>query len=369
MRCLLCGSCAANCPSGVKVLEIFIKARAILTQFIGLSPAKKAILRIMLAHPYTFDMLMELLLRIQKLFTKPASELLGTSCARFVSPLIHDRHFKPLAPVPFHRIVPALNSYPGKSRLKVAFFVGCLTDKIFPQVAEAVIEVLNYHEVGIFMPNGQACCGAPAVSSGDTVTFGRIVQHNLERLDIVEFDYLVTACATCTFMIKKIWPAMIKNQSAGIMSGVEALAKKTLDINQFLVSKVGLKNENYHTNEKKIVTYHDPCHLSKSLRVSTEPRALIKANSKYLLREMPESNWCCGLGGSFNLQYYDLSAKIGKRKRDNIKSTGCSVVATGCPACMIQIADMLSKSGDSIVIKHPVMIYAESLKNNTSNSN
>jgi len=67
------------------------------------------------------------------------------------------------------------------------------------------------------------------------------------------------------------------------------------------------------------------------------------------------------------LQYYDLSAKIGKRKRDNIKSTGCSVVATGCPACMIQIADMLSKSGDPIVVKHPVMIYAESLKNNTSN--
>ncbi|MDL1968544.1 MAG: (Fe-S)-binding protein, partial [Deltaproteobacteria bacterium] len=101
--------------------------------------------------------------------------------------------------------------------------------------------------------------------------------------------------------------------------------------------------------------------------VSTEPRALIKANSKYLLREMPESNWCCGLGGSFNLHYYNLSAKIGKRKLDNIKSTGCSVVATGCPACMMQIADMLSKSGDPIVVKHPVMIYAEFLENNTSN--
>jgi glycolate oxidase iron-sulfur subunit len=364
-RCLLCGSCVANCPSGVNVLEIFIKARAILTQFIGLSPAKKVILRIMLANPYTFDMLMEFLPRIQKIFTKPVSENLGTSCARLVSPFIQDRHFKLLAPVPFHRIVPALNSYPGKSRLKVAFFVGCLIDKIFPQIAEAVIDVLNYHEVGIFMPKREGCCGAPAVSSGDTVTFNRLVRHNLELLDIVEFDYLVTACATCTFMIKKIWPAIIKNQSAGIRSRVEALAEKTLDINQFLVSKVGLKNEKYHTNEKKIVTYHDPCHLSKSLGVSTEPRALIKANSKYLLREMPESNWCCGLGGNFNLQYYDLSAKIGKRKRDNIKSTGCSVVATGCPACMLQIADMLSKSGDPIVIKHPVMIYAKSLKNNT----
>ena len=162
---------------------------------------------------------------------------------------------------------------------------------------------------------------------------------------------------------------MIKNQPAGLRSKVEALAEKTLDINQFLVSKVGLKNENYYINEKKIVTYHDPCHLSKSLGVLTEPRALIKANSRYLLREMPESDWCCGLGGSFNLQYYNISAKIGKRKLDNIKSTGCSVVATGCPACMIQIADMLSKSEDPIVIKHPVMIYAECLKNKATNLN
>ena len=366
-RCLLCGSCAVNCPSGVHVLEIFIKARAILTQFIGLSAAKKAILRIMLAHPYKFDILMELWLRIQKLFTRPTSELLGTSCARFVSPLIHDRHFKPLAPVPFHRMVPALNSYPGKSGLKVAFFVGCLIDKIFLQVAEAVIDVLNYHEVGIFIPHGQGCCGAPAISYGDTITFDRLVRYNLERFDCVEFDYLVTACATCTAAIKKVWPMMIKNQSSDIRLRVKRLAEKTLDINQFLVSKIGLTKRSNYRNRKKIVTYHDPCHLSKSLRISTEPRALIKANSRYLLKEMHESDRCCGLGGSFSLQNYDISAKIGKYKRDNIKLTGCSVVATGCPACMIQISDMLSKSGDPIIVKHPVTIYAECLKSNTSN--
>jgi glycolate oxidase iron-sulfur subunit len=365
-RCLLCGSCAANCPSGVQVLEIFIKARSILTHFIGLSPAKRAILRIMLAHPYTFDKLMEFLPKIQKIFTKPASKNLDTSCARFVSPLIKGRHFKSLAAVPFHSKIPGLNSNPGKSGLKVAFFTGCLIDKIFPQIAEAVIDVLNYHEVGIFVPKGQACCGIPAISTGDTQTFERLVQYNLDKFYTAKFDYLVTACATCTAVIKKIWPMMIKNQSSDIRSRVERLAEKTMDINQFLVSKVGLKNENYHINEKEIVTYHDPCHLSKSLGVSTEPRALIKANSRYFLREMPASDWCCGLGGSFNLQYYDISAKIGKRKRDNIKSTGCSVLATGCPACMIHISDMLSKSGDQIVVKHPVTIYAESLKSNIS---
>ncbi len=93
-----------------------------------------------------------------------------------------------------------------------------------------------------------------------------------------------------------------------------------------------------------------------------EPRSLISANPGYRFKEMLNSDQCCGLGGSFNLEYYELSANIGKVKRDNIKASGCSIVATGCPACMLQISDMLSKSGDNIVVKHPIEIYAELLK-------
>ncbi|MBW2250220.1 MAG: (Fe-S)-binding protein, partial [Deltaproteobacteria bacterium] len=141
-RCLLCGSCASNCPSGVKVLDIFIKARAILTGYRGLSTAKKLVLRGVLARPKTFDRLVELGSKFQKLFTRPVNETLGTSCARIISPLIGNRHFKSLAPVPFHGTTPMLNTRTGKSGIKVAFFVGCLIDKIFPSVAEATVKVL-----------------------------------------------------------------------------------------------------------------------------------------------------------------------------------------------------------------------------------
>jgi glycolate oxidase iron-sulfur subunit len=54
-KCLLCGSCAANCPSGVSVQEIFLKARAILTGYMGLPPAKRLILKGMLANPKPFS--------------------------------------------------------------------------------------------------------------------------------------------------------------------------------------------------------------------------------------------------------------------------------------------------------------------------
>jgi glycolate oxidase iron-sulfur subunit len=133
-----------------------------------------------------------------------------------------------------------------------------------------------------------------------------------------------------------------------------------MDIAQFLVQRVGTETAASPSANGRIVAFHDSCHLKKSLGVCSEPRDLIRANPDYTLKEMAAADDCCGMGGSFNLEHYGLSARIGRLKRDNIAATGCSVLATGCPACMLQIADMLSQAGDRIAVKHPVEIYAES---------
>ena len=362
-KCLLCGSCAAACPSGVKVLDIFIKARVILTTYIGLPWTKKIILRKILSHPRTFDRLIHWGSKFQKLFFRPVNDTLKTSCVRFLPFLLSERHIVPPAPEPFHGHMPSLNTKPGHSGIKVAVFVRCLIDKIYPNIARATLDVLSYHGVGVFLPENQGCCGIPAISAGDATTFNRLVRYNLEQFNKTDFDYLITSCATCTSTIKNIWPMMFQDESGEIKAQAEKIADKTIDISQFLVSKIGLKTGTNDNSENiKAVTYHDPCHLKKSLGVSKEPRALIKANPGYLLREMPDADTCCGMGGSFNLQYYDISSDIGKIKLENIKLSGCSLVATGCPACMIQISDMLSKSGYNIAVKHPVEIYADFLK-------
>ena len=362
-RCLLCGSCAANCPSGVKVLDVFIKARAILAGYSGLSPVKKTVFRGMLARPALFNQMLEWGVKFQAIFTKPVDDLLGTSCARFISPLFAKRHFKPLAKVPFHRRVSSLNTVAGISRLKVFFFVGCVIDKMFPHIAEAVLQVLGHHGVGVILPENQGCCGIPALSSGDTTTFNKLVRHNIERFSDESADYLITACATCTATIKKIWPTMIQQLSDREKERVIGIVEKTLDISQFLDEKVGLRKGTAHSEADRIsVTYHDPCHLKKSLGVTAQPRAMIRSNTRYHLREMAEADWCCGCGGSFNLENYGISASIGKRKLENIRNSRCDVVATGCPACMLQISDMLSQGENLIQVKHSVEIYAEMLR-------
>jgi glycolate oxidase iron-sulfur subunit len=136
-----------------------------------------------------------------------------------------------------------------------------------------------------------------------------------------------------------------------------------MDISQFLVEKiVPVAKASSNQADKAFITYHDPCHLKKSLGIAAQPRKLLCANSHYILKEMSEADRCCGCGGSFNLNHYAISAAIGRHKRDSIIESGCSTVATSCPACMLQISDLLSQAGARIKVKHVVEIYADSLE-------
>jgi glycolate oxidase iron-sulfur subunit len=360
-RCLLCGSCAFNCPSGVKVLDIFFKARVILAAYIGLHPAKRVLFRGMLAHPELFDALIKSAAKFQDFFLKPADDFLGTSCARFSFPF-SERHLKTFAPVSFRSNVGRVDTR-GASGSKVLFFVGCVIDKIYPDVGHAVLTALEHNGVGALMPSEQGCCGIPALSSGDLATFRKLIRYHLDKFQLSEFDYLVTACATCTSTIKKLWPMFAGDLSEAERSAVSMLAEKTMDISQFLVDKAGVAAATASiSRERAVISYHDPCHLKKSLGIAAQPRALLAANPRYILREMNEADRCCGCGGSFNLNYYDISASIGSRKLQSILDAGCATVATSCPACMLQITDMLSQAGKHVQVKHAVEIYAQSLE-------
>jgi glycolate oxidase iron-sulfur subunit len=361
-KCLMCGTCAANCPSGVKILEIFMKARVALTGYIGLSPVKKLIFRGMLKYPERMDALVETASKLQNLGTSKADANQGTRCAKLLSGVIGNRHFLPLAKTPFHKTTPSLNIPAGRSGIKVAFFPGCVTDKMNPEIGDAVLKVLNHHGVGVFMPKGQACCGIPALASGEQNTFDILLAHNAALFAEESFDYLITPCATCTATIKEIWPMMAQDDSIEKFRAKQ-WAPKTMDISQFLVDVLQVSPvQDSGESQKATVTYHDPCHLAKSLKVRSQPRDLIRANADCTFVEMAGADTCCGNGGSFNLQNYDLSKQIGMDKRQNILACGAATVATSCPACMMQIRDVLSQNHDRVKVRHVVEIYADTIK-------
>ncbi|MBS3731500.1 MAG: (Fe-S)-binding protein, partial [Desulfobacterales bacterium] len=181
-----------------------------------------------------------------------------------------------------------------------------------------------------------------------------------------DFDYLVTPCATCTATIRKFWPAMIEAGAGGLTGEIQekvlAASEKTRDINELLVDVLGVQAPAAPASGAKSLTYHDPCHLKKSLGISRQPRTVLAAAGDVNFAEMREPDRCCGMGGSFNLQHYGLSDKIGQKKLAAILETGADTVATGCPACMLQLTDLLSRGGHALAVKHPVEVYAEALQ-------
>ena len=374
-RCLLCGSCAANCPRHVNGVEIFLNARVVIAGYRRMPLVKKIIFRNILLNPDFFDRVMSFTAKWQGLFFRKTNFKLNASCAAMVSLPFSDRKMLPLAPVPFHKISqgllselkaspePALEKSNKTNGINVAFFVGCLLDKVFPKVAADILRILHFHGVQVILPPSQGCCGIPALASGDDRTFNRLVTDNLNHFNPSDYDYLVTGCATCTATIKTIWPALFTDTSDNQKTAVHRVAEKTYDINQFLVNvlKIQLPLMATENESKPVVTWHDPCHLKKTLGVYAEPRQLICANDAYSFVEMPAADACCGMGGSFNLAHYTLSADIGKKKVVSIEKTGAAVVATGCPACMIQLADMLAATGKKIRVAHSAELYSEKI--------
>ncbi len=379
-RCLLCGSCAHNCPSKVNAVEVFLKARSIIGRFLGLPFSKKIIFKRILSNPETFNNMMSIAVPFQKLLFKRDDNSQGTSCARIASPLLRKRHLIPLSNPPFNKILDGQDFRVKSKGVKVAFFVGCLIDKAYPNIAYSVLEVLNHFKADIFIPADQGCCGIPAIAAGDMNTFEKLVETHVTLFLREDFDYLVTACATCSSTIIKLWPSLVDQNNKELIEKIERISAKTVDISWLMAKRFGLgklKHQEHQEHQeqpeqqelndeelKECVTYHDPCHLKKSLGVSKEPRQVI-CSAGYNLKEMKDSDTCCGMGGSFNLQHYDLSSHIGSKKADNIINTGCSTIATSCPACMMQISDMLAKQNKQIKVKHPIELLAKYLMANT----
>ncbi len=358
-RCLLCGSCQTACPSGVSILEIFMEARALCTEYLGLSPIKNLIFKQLLCRPKLFSFLMKFA-PLSKLVMRSDKNAQNTVCSPLIKLAMGQRHIPAIPSKTFTQKYGNVSIKAQTGKPTVLFFSGCMGDKVYVSTTEACLKIFKYHGVGVEIPVNMSCCGIPALASGDVNSFKTMLKQNLQILKNIKFDYIITACASCTETIKDFWREHATNLDC--KNEVEKISTKAMDISDFLVNvlKVDL-TPHIQTSKKTKITYHDSCHLKKSLGIFNEPRALLKANGNYELVEMKDADRCCGCGGSFTLTHYDLSKKIGDKKQANILNTKAEVVAAGCPACMMQIANSLALNGNSVAVKHVAEIYAETL--------
>ena len=109
------------------------------------------------------------------------------------------------------------------------------------------------------------------------------------------------------------------------------------------------------------ITYHDSCHLKRTLKVSEQPRELLQ-KAGYELTEMFECDMCCGMGGSYSLKLPEISAPILQRKLKNIKDTGAPIVAMDCPGCVMQIRGGFDQEGAAVQVEHTAQLLADRLE-------
>jgi Fe-S oxidoreductase len=141
----------------------------------------------------------------------------------------------------------------------------------------------------------------------------------------------------------------------------KTLAAKTIDLST-LITKLVAEGRLSFKEGRKLgkITYHDSCHLKRTLKVSEQPRELLQSVG-YELAEMFECDTCCGMGGSYSMKLPEISAPILQRKLRNIKDTGASLVAMDCPGCVMQIRGGMDQDGAAVSVRHTVELLAEQL--------
>jgi glycolate oxidase iron-sulfur subunit len=352
-QCLLCGTCAENCPNGVCGDEIIREARALLVGKKGLTLPKKAIFKYFLDT----DRLMPLLLKagasLQHLFLEKIPEESGLRL-RFPMPFIDSKRFIPgLAPDPF------LDIRSGwvraeKEIMRVGLFVGCVSNYMFPRIAQSALDLFVRNGVSVYIPKEQKCCGLPAFGAGDDETPRSIARKNIEVFAGENLDQIIAHCASCTAMLKLDYPLLFA-EGDPFRAKAKAFSEKVSDASLFLtkVLKPGAQNLEPGTRSLR-VTYHDPCHLRRKLGIFKEPRDLLKSTPGLEYVEMKDANRCCGQGGSFNVANYDLSLKILDRKTKAVEDSEADVVITTCSGCMLQLMDGIHQAGLKKEVRHLV---------------
>jgi glycolate oxidase iron-sulfur subunit len=351
-RCLLCGTCVDKCPNDVPTDQVVIAARQALARKKGLTSFHKAVRialknrRIMNAGAFVAALLNPIFFR-----RVPGSSGLRL---RFPFPfLARNRHFPKIASKPFlDRYPEVIPGQPDKPR--ILYFVGCMTNFVYPEIGEAALRLLRKLGCTIIIPKGQQCCGFPALSGGDTDTLSELAEKNFAAFEKYRADFIMTACASCGSALQELYPAVLAKTKPQLAERCRATADKIVDA-AVLMHSLGFKPEEAATGRKTVITYHDPCHLRRR-KVTREPRQLLMSMSRAEFVELDNAAACCGLGGTFNAYHYGISMTINQPKCDSIRKSGAEIVVTGCPGCMIQISDGLQQKGMRTKVMHTLEV-------------
>ena len=224
--------------------------------------------------------------------------------------------------------------------MRVALFVTCLADALFPDVGRATVTLLERLGHEVVFPERQTCCGQMHINTGYQADALPLVRHHVEVFE--GYDAVVAPSGSCVGCVRH------QHEMVASAAGDEALAQRaagvagnTYELSEFLVDVLGVEDVGAYFPHR--VTYHPTCHSLRMLRVGEKPLRLLRKVRGIDLVELPDAETCCGFGGTFAVKNVDTSAAMLADKMRHVVSSGAEVVTAGDASCLMHIGGGLSR--------------------------
>lgn len=337
-RCLGCLACVTHCPSGVAYGDLISSYRSH-TRDQGGKPwtLREWLVRNTLPFPSRFRWALRLgkIGRYFRAITPPS-----------LRPMLDlvPRQLPPSQPIPL--VTPAT----GKRQGRVALLAGCAQQVLAPDINAAAIRVLSRNGIEVVVPRGQSCCGALDWHIGSARSAVRFAGRLMDSIP-KDIDCLITTAAGCGSAIHE-YPLLFAGDSR--QTQAEQFAHGAMDISVFL-DRLALQPIPRLKSPVQ-VAYHDACHLAHAQSIRLPPRRLLAQVPGLEIKELSDSETCCGSAGTYNIEQPEMAQKLGQRKAQAILATGASTVVTGNIGCLIQMEKSLRSLASEVTVLHTVQV-------------
>lgn len=337
-RCILCGSCAQECPSGVDIPKLALEARARYARRYGSPLADRALTRLEEAARAT-----------RGLAPLAAPLLRAPAARRLLEALTGLSARRDLALPARHSLRDRLGAAPaGSGGATVLYFAGCYASYVEPAIGLAAVRVLAHLGARVVLPE-QHCCGLPLLSKGLADAAAAKVRRNLDRWGrlLASADAVVVTCSSCGLALAREWSSLV-----GDSDPLRVLAAKLIHLSAY----VNQRQTRLRLRPSALtLAYHAPCHL----RVQPDPDS-----SLAMLRTLAGSgvtalkSHCCGMAGSWGMtaDHFALSRRMGGDLMEKLAASGADLAVTDCPTCRLQMEQFGRRP-----VRHPVEVVADHL--------
>lgn len=363
--CLGCLACQTACPAGVNYAELFETARAEVEQA-GVNDGMQRgfwrwiTLNVIFMHPW----MLRLVGRVLRIYQSTGLDRLMRKLRFFGLMPPSLSKLEPQTPqISEHfsnEVILPEESPEGRREYRVGLLTGCIQDLAFSNINRDTADVLLANGCEVVTPSSQHCCGSLHAHNGELELARELARRQIDRFDLDSLDAIITNAGGCGSHLKTY--SHLLHDDPFYAAKAKVWDAKVKDIHEWLV-QIRFRKPTAAAGVGE-VTYHESCHLCHGQKVVSQPRQILSSIPGLVLKELPESNWCCGSAGIYNITQPEQSRKLLDRKVANLRQAQAPVVATSNPGCHLQIANGLRTCGEHPCqeVTQPVTLLARAYR-------